>query len=57
MATGLGKAAVARIREAKYTPAMLLLVVGNSSVDSDVVTAFRDSAFVRDAVRFSRGQL
>ena len=52
-AMGLGQTATMTIREAEYVPTQLNLVVGNSSVDSDVLVAFSESTFVQNAVGFS----
>ena len=49
-AIGLGQT----IGEVEYVPKQLNLVVGNSSVDSDVLADFSESAFVQNAVGFSR---
>ena len=55
-AMGLGQTAVRTIREADYAPAQLYLVVGNSSVDSDLVKVFSGSTFMQNLVGFSRGK-
>ena len=54
-AMGLGQTSVRTTREAEYAPASLYLVVGNSSVDSDLVKVFSNRTFTQNLVGFSRG--